>query len=78
MRKRPIALVMKCETPSKKKNYIHVSRETRISGRGITYIGGLDRHDKHDPTCYDDIQKSNDVHDSENVKNYKAAALLLH
>lgn len=61
-------LVMKCETPSKKKNWIHV----RIGSFHLTRstdARGFDGHDKHNPTSCHDCEESDNVEDADNIQN---------
>lgn len=37
-------------------------------------VGGFDGHDKHDPTCCDNIEECYNVHNTDDVKNDKASA----
>ena len=39
-------------------------------------VGGLDCHDKHDPTCYHDGEERDDVENSEDVQDDVAWATI--
>lgn len=58
MRKRPMVLVMKCDTPSKKKNWWVISRSQEMEWMTRnTYVRGLHGHDEHYPARGDDQEK---------------------
>jgi len=73
IKKMLMMLVMKCETPSKKKNYMRISKASK-GPSCQAYIRSLHSHDKHDPARYSHGEKSDDIENADEVQDYIAWA----
>lgn len=75
VRKIPMMLVMKWETPSKKKNYLQYKQICSDILNEDPYIGGLNSSNQHNPTSNHYCDERDDVEDSKDIEDDVALAV---